>query len=612
MSVLIPQSFGVADFETTKIEIGQQDFLYGGIYQYNSSDSVFLSDSLEDIVNYFIRSDMECFYFHNLSYDFRFLYNYLIQNFELDIMPYGAGILKISVYKKAKKLFELRDSFALLKTSLKKANQSFNKFYFKSDIGDEILNFDKTNPKHIEYLKLDCLSLYESLINMKEIYNFKKMFLSLAGASLGTWKEFYSIKNIQLPKRFDRFFRYGYYGARTETFRQYVKSTSKRQFKGYDFNSLYAKVMEDNKFPIGAIFKAPKEYDLYDLLEHDFFYAKIKNIRIPDMYIPPLPVRHNNSLVFPTGYINSGIFNSVDIRLLLEYGGSCDLDYGYFWSDSDFIFKDYVDFYYGMKLKAKKAGDRGNYQRAKDMLTNLYGKFAQKDVHENFITLDCPKKRREMVEKGYMIKPTKYSKEFNLYSKTQANTRKYTTTHISSFVTSYGRKTLYRMFQEIEKAGKIIVYGDTDSGYTDYHGFKNIDPYILGALDCEYPDIIEMVAPLPKLYGIKTQENKEVKNYNFNKKEYNKPYNQKYQKIYLKGKGLKVEDLNYEMLKDFVFEQRKINNKRVCVSKLRSIVNTKRLEATECYELSRSVTMNENKRIIGKNFKTYPLNFIEQ
>ena len=608
MSLLTPQLYAVADFETTRIELGEQDFLCGGIYQHNKSDSVFISESLEQIVNFFIQSEIECFYFHNLGYDFRFLYDYLIKNFEIDIMPYGAGILKISVYKKGKKLFELRDSFALLKTSLKKANKSFNKHYFKSDIGDGILNFDKTNSKHIEYLKLDCLSLFESLTNMAELYNFKKMFLSLAGASMGAWKETYLIKNLQLPKRFDHFFRLGYYGARTEAYIQYVKSTAQKKYRGYDFNSLYPKVMRDNEFPIGPLFKTPKDYDLYDLLEHDFFYAKIKNITIPDMHIPPLPVRYNNSLLFPTGYIPCGTYNSVDIRLLLETGGTCELDYGYFWDNSDYIFKDYVDFYYDLKLKSKKAGDKGNYQRAKDMLTNLYGKFAQKDIHENFMTIESAKERHEMVEKGYMIKPTKYSKEFNLYSKTVANVRKYTTTHISSFVTSYGREKLYQMYQEIEKAGKDTVYGDTDSGYTDYHGFKNIDPYELGALDCEYPEIIEMVAPLPKLYGIKAIENREQKIYNFHNKKYDKN-KIRFSKIYLKGKGLKVDDLSYQKLKDFVFEHKKINNKRVCVSKLRSIVNQKRFKSTECYELERNVNMNENKRIIGKNFRTYPLKF---
>ena len=540
MSFLTPENFAVADFETSRIEeTKKQKFYCGGIYQHNNADNVFISDSIEDIINYFIRSEIDIFYFHNLGYDFRFLFDYLLDNYELDIMPYGSGVLKVTVYKNYKKLFELRDSFALLRTSLKAANKSFNQHYFKLDIGNDVLNFDKNNLEHIRYLKHDCLSLYESLSRMKEIYNFKKLYLTIAGASMGAWKETYDIKKLELPKTFDYFFRLGYFGGRTEVFKQY----DKKKKRGYDFNSLYPAVMEKNKYPIGPIYRTPKEYDLYDLLEHDFFYAKIRDIQIPVMNIPPLPVRYNNSLVFPVGYIPFGVYNSVDIRLLLEMGGTCKLDYGYFWGESNYIFRDFVLYYYDLKTKAKKNKDWGEYERAKRTLTNNYGKFAQKNEVENFIMLD-KKARFDMLKKGFQIKPTEYFKSHNLCCVTKAGIRKHTTTHISSFITSYARLELYLAFMEVENAGKTVYYGDTDSIYTDYAGFQNVDKYKLGALDCEYPDIIDSVFALPKLYGLKTKEKNNYKIYNFNGENYDE-YNNQIQKTYLKGKGLRVADLDF-------------------------------------------------------------------
>ena len=473
MSLLTPQNFGVTDFETTRIELtDNQEFLLGGVYDYNNKDNVYLSNSIPNIINYFIQSDKDFFYFHNLGYDFRFMYDYLMDNYNVDIIPYSSNVLKVVVSEGTNKLFELRDSYPLLRTSLKDANKTFNKHYFKEDIGDEILNFNKNNPVHIDYLKKDCLSLYESLSNMRKIYGFEKMFLTIAGCAFMEIKKHYPNhdKLLQLPSNFDSFFRAGYYGGRTETF--YQKG---EKLKGYDFNSLYPAVMERYKYPIGAIYRTHKDYSIDDLMKnHEFFYCKVKNIKIPDMFIPPLPVRHNKSLLFPVGKIKEGVYNSVDIRLLFEMGGSCDLIYGYYWKKSDFIFKKFVNKYYPIKVKAKKNKDLGEYERAKRMLNTGYGKYAQKNELESFIKIDNREDLFIYEKKGYDVKPCNFSKKYKIYLISKLGHKNYTTTQISSFICSYARRDLYYVLIEAHNAGFTVNYCDTDSSYTDYL-YKNCD-----------------------------------------------------------------------------------------------------------------------------------------
>lgn len=582
MSLLNKEKFGVADFETTKIELtDNQIFLQGGIYTHNKNDEVYLYDSIEEIINFFVKSNTKLFYFHNLGYDFRFMFDYLLNNYDVSIIPYSSNILKVSVYKNNKKLFELRDSFALLRTSLKSANITFNEHYFKSDIGDGVLNYNKKSKSHREYLKLDCLSLYESLSNMKKIYRFDKMYLTIASAFMAEWENRYkNYKKIRIISKYDNFFRTGYYGGRTESYYQKAKN-----IKGYDFNSLYPSVMAKNKYPLGKIFRTPQKYSMKDLLEHEFFYAKVKNIYIPHSNIPPLAVRQENGgLYFPIGHVKEGIYNSVDIKLLYNMGGFCDLDYGYFWIESDYIFKDIVNYFYDNKLNAKKNGDMGEYERSKRLLNSGYGKFAQKRVLESYIKIKTKKEIFNYIHKGGMIKKTKFK---DMYLIKKLSHKNYTTTHISSFITSYARLELYKAILEIKKANKTLYYVDTDSLYTDYN-FSNFHPYKLGYLDCEYKNIKEAYFALPKLYAIKIIDNEGN------------------DKIIIKGKGLNLDDLTYEKIKDFVEKHKKINNKRVVISKFKSIIG-KYKNSTECYNLDRTVNMNENKRIIGKNYKTLPI-----
>lgn len=562
-------NFGVADFETTPIKEEVQKFLCGGIYDYSTFRYY---ESIEEIINYFIKAEHKIFYFHNLSYDYRFLLHYLLDNFDIDIIPRNSQILKIDVYNKDKKLFELRDSYALMPLSLKKISESFCNKYKKQDF--DIMDIEKifknNKEKVIEYLKLDCLSLYEALDNYMKILKIDKnkaLNLTLPCITMQNWKRYYKDhKNIICHKNYDREFRYGYFGARTEVFNMKCD-----EGYYYDFNSLYPSVMLENEFPIGKLEKLTNDMQ--------FFYAHI-TIEIPKTFIPPLPFKTNYKLYFPIGKW-SGWYNSVDIKLCQELGFKVKINKGYGWNESDMIFYDYISECYNDKQKAEKENNKGLYEISKLRMNSLYGKFGEKKDRSIITTLNYDELKENMKE--YTINSV--DKKYNLFQIQKENDPKFTTTHISSFVTSLARKKLYDLLISIYPNNNIY-YCDTDSIITDKL-LKTSNK--IGELKLEH-EVKNGYFALPKLYTFRNQKGE----------------------LIIKCKGLDYNKLTYKQIKDFVESHKTIKNKSIRLSTLKKILKGD-LDFTECYELEREVKYKPDifKRKIVNNYNTEPYNVKE-
>lgn len=559
------QKFGVFDFETTKIEVTKkQKFLLGGVYSY---DNLLISDKIEDIIAYMIKSDIKIFYAHNLMYDFRFLFEY-IKNFEFEIKPLSSNLLCVIVKKRGVILFEIRDSYALMVMPLKKATKSYCKYYHKQELNLNEINFNKNNKNHREYLHYDIFGLYEALTNFFQFLNISNFPLTISLCAIRKWREIEKKQKLIKDNGCkEKFFRESYYGGRVENFQLFSKNAYY-----FDVNSEYPYVMKKQKYPIGISKKIKSNFKISD---YEYFIVKC-NVEIPkNIYISPLPYRYKGLLTFPVGKIKNVYLNSIDINSILNMGGKVEIIKGFYWENSINLFSKYVDYYYDKKMNAK---NQGEYQTAKRMLNALSGKFGQKQEKIFFVN-DDEYSYKYFLSNLCEVNDTNLN---NILSVNKNNIPQYSTVQIISFITSYARQHLFNFLNEVLKKDHNLYYCDTDSVITDYpfkHHKNN-----LGALNKEY-DIEYGYYIAPKLYGFRTIEGEDV----------------------IRCKGLNYNDVNLNKLKKMMNKNYSLKSSMIQISKIKSIMKGFK-EITECYKNTKYVKRQENKRTLKGN-KLYPLIF---
>lgn len=421
--------------------------------------------------------DYGLYYAHNGGkYDVKYIIEYILESGIcycdfLDV--HGHIILKLyhdEAHKR--KICEFRDSRLLMSYSLDKLSKSFNVAHKKQDYDDYQEHKDKE--KMMEYLKYDCVSLYEILEKFISILNITVPKLTIASTSMHIFREQFngneylsSLHNIGNGD----IFRNGYYGGRTEVIRRYGTNLNY-----YDINSLYPSVMI-NDFPIGQ----PKQTNSE---KGEMGYYLI-SVDIPYMKIPPLPYRYNSRLIFPYGQFTNWYYTP-ELRLLDLLGIEYDVIKGFYWDETSRPFDAYINYYYDIKRKSEGA----QREIAKLMLNSVYGKFGQRSKAKKHIDLNTVTEHELMncdievldYKNGIGVKHTEiFSNHIFPF--------------VSGVITSYARKRLYEF---ILKCGEdSIYYMDTDSLITD-KTLKTSNK--IGDMK-KVDDIKEGVFLLPKLYA---------------------------------------------------------------------------------------------------------------
>jgi hypothetical protein len=174
----------------------------------------------------------------------------------------------------------------------------------------------------------------------------------------------------------------------------------------------------------------------------------------------------NNKMFHPLEYNNNTVHWGCEIIRALQNDFTITI-YKYAMYEEKNVFESYVNYFYTQKAKAKEDGDIAKALHYKNILNNLYGKFAQKqhnkisivnrfdDIFDiigddlellvNFTKLD---ESKGFVE--YMNKDTK--QDFSSLSR------------FSSYITALGRTQLHETMQHI--GYENVYYCDTDSIFT--------------------------------------------------------------------------------------------------------------------------------------------------
>ena len=400
----------------------------------------------------------------------------------LSIRLIHASILYLKIKYKGKNII-FKDSYHILPSSLLRLTNDFNVEHKKQKLDYDLGIKDKN---FTEYFINDLKGLYEVLILSGLTDK-----LTLASNSMMQFKNIYKNKLSRNNDMIDNFFRQSYVGGRVEV----IKHRG-YELNYYDVNSLYPYVMKANKYPL----------PIKNNCEFAFEYDKNKlgiyecDVIAPKMNIPILPIKYKDKLIFPYGKF-SGTFCSPEINLALKNGYDIKVKNGYTFTKTDYIFKDYVDYWYNIK----KNSEGSKKAIAKLMLNSLYGKFGQKRVMKglNFISKEnyfknTPEHVLSLGSLNFEIKETK-----NFFSD-------YMHSEIASLTTSYGRVYLYELMQKIGLDN--IYYYDTDSIITS--NLTNTNNELGGLKDEGLID--EFIAICPKMYAYKSKEKVVIRAKGFN------------------------------------------------------------------------------------------------
>ena len=452
---------------------------------------------------------------HNLSFDIRFIYEY-IQNHPDKIKVtslkqiHGRTVKMRIVYISDdgnKKKLTFRDTLILFPSSLRslaEAYQVTSKEYMNYEAGPNDENAEK-------YISADVISLYEILQKSPEL----TQKLTLPGNAMNIFlNDFYikehpdfDEKNARNSLKIESIFRLSYYGGRTEIFKPLVKD---KPIYDSDVNSLYPAVMEKNKFPLfeknNYRIVTPGNYEKGKLGIYKIRFRTPENIKIP-----LLPVHDEGKLIFPktsdagTASI-TGWYCTPEIEKALSIGYKIEFLGGYVFDKTDYIFKSFVDKYYQMKRTSTGA----KHYEAKILMNSLYGKTGQASERET-LKLITKAEYEKLINKEKRSKFFKLSSNQYLFSKKEVDTHTpYLHVEIASFVTSYARVALYEIMERV--GFDAVIYTDTDSVFTtvDLRNDKDwYDENELGKLKNEgYGN--NFVALQPKVYILQNRSDEKM------------------------------------------------------------------------------------------------------
>jgi len=378
-----------------------------------------------------------------------------------------------------------------------------------------------------EYLRMDCVSLYEVVTTIIDISGLSlKEFLKCPTTASLAMKVF----QINHPDDYEKaistnyygfsgeenekFIRESYCGGRTEVFAPYIELGFH-----YDVNSLYPYVMKTFPMPYGkpTMYKGDKAREMFKYWYNFGQGAGFMEIDIviPDMHIPPLPVKRMNKLIFPVGNIH-GTWTFEEIKIALEQG--CRINKIHrclFFDKVDYIFKDFVSHFEYIKNNS----DGAKKTFAKLMQNSLYGKFGMKRIRKTLLEMDeLDKCKERLASHGYryMVLENPLIEGDEFIEAEIASKAPYIQPHIAAYVTSLARIVLYKGLLEQQEKG-VVVYCDTDSIACDSAmRDESIDDKEYGKWKLE-SEIVEGIFLQPKTYWEKHSDLEEVNGQLINK-----------------------------------------------------------------------------------------------
>lgn len=405
-------------------------------------------------------------YAHNAGrFDYLFLLPWLMGpgeklGYRFSVLPVASSILCLDVWHVANKWKKWRflDSYKLIPSSLDKIAKTF-------DLDGKLkhdLDLPETDPRWLEYNRVDCEQLYDVLVKFHH-YIEDVLCGEVGMTAPATAMRLYRREYLPgpLPRNEDthEFVREGYFGGRVEPF---VREGEGLYY--YDLNSSYPAAM-CSPMPGGLATwwygEPPKRFTHGSRIG----FCRV-DVHVPDMPIPPLPVRaskeiglSHTKLIFPVGNL-TGVWEWSELQSALAVGCTIESWHTSVWYEPVDMFGPYVSDLYKYRDKASPDYDAGLESVVKIMLNSTYGKFGMKTLRRKILRWDDP----ELPEDAMPASPDPDSPIWYVDEECDAA---YVMPQIAARVTALGRVRLYEVMQQALRLGGQVYYCDTDSVITD-------------------------------------------------------------------------------------------------------------------------------------------------
>lgn len=320
-----------------------------------------------------------------------------------------------------------------------------------------------------DYNARDCEILWRGIDSYETLLLGLGGYLQKTGAAsaLSLFRRAFLDSDIRTDERINSYVRQSYIASRVEKYRS-------RLTNGFmmDINSSFAASML-RELPAEVV---AEDKRLPDVGKKGAVYAAELTVSVPEMYIPPLPLRTTwpvKGIFFPTGTWR-GWFTTPDVELLVEAGGRV-LDVHRVFHFRPFTeLRDYAQTIYGLREEATRTNDPAE-RWLKLLLVALYGKFGERDrraeliFNPDFTTLD--KYLNGEIINDYDDDGNIVSEQFggmqpivgNLWEREHRQRPAHRHVILSSFITADARARLTRFNWQEEKIGGRATYSDTDA-----------------------------------------------------------------------------------------------------------------------------------------------------
>lgn len=440
-----------ADFETTTDPDDCRVWAWGCARVGDAEETFSYGNSIEGFLE-FVRAHKGRYWFHNLSFDGKFIVDYLLREGYSHVNKKPGKREFALLVSNMGKWYSMEFDGVQFADSLKKITMSVAKMavtYHLDYTKGEIDYTEQREPGHelteeeLDYLRRDVLIVANALeqrFSLGRKLTTGSDCLALAQDMLGKrWKTIFPSINPIMDAEIRQAYRGGFV---------YVNPNIKGKVVGegirLDVNSLYPWAMYDNPLPIGYPQRGsgkPCPDEEWPLWVADVMF----NFKLKPGKLPCIQSR-NNAFYGEREYIVESVepmrlwVCSVDWALIQEMYDVDVISWGghYLFRAKRGIFKDYIDWGMEGKANAEDSGERQNYKLA---LNSLYGKFGQK--------VDVTGKHAVLGEDNIVH-----------YQEWDKETRDPVYIPFAVFITAYARGKTIRTAVEF---GERFCYSDTDS-----------------------------------------------------------------------------------------------------------------------------------------------------
>lgn len=189
-----------------------------------------------------------------------------------------------------------------------------------------------------EYLRADCESLWQATQRLKGWGAEHDLDLcpTIGSSAWASAARLLDLPDADLSLSDHRFVRDGYYGGRVQIFRPETSSGHE-----YDVNALYPSTLASLDLPVGkpVRVRGTRARRMFEQGKEGIVHGVV---HVPDMWVPPLPVRAKDRIAYPTGTF-SGTWTCLELRYAAQFATIIDIEEGIFWPERRNVFRPWVE-----------------------------------------------------------------------------------------------------------------------------------------------------------------------------------------------------------------------------------------------------------------------------